>query len=166
MDAFTLVHVALSLVGILSGLVVLFGLIGGKRLNGWTAVFLVTTIATSVTGFFFPFHGVTPGIVIGILSIIILAVAVVARYTRQMAGGWRKTYVITSAIALYFNVFVLVVQLFRRVPVLKELAPTQSEPPFVVTQLVVMVAFIALTVLAVKNFRVAEPAARVRTVSA
>lgn len=112
MDALTLVHVAISLAGILSGLVVLFGLIGGKRLDGWTAVFLSTTIATSVTGFFFPFHGVTPGIVIGILSLIVLAIAVVARYQRQMAGGWRKTYVISSALALYFNVFVLVVQLF------------------------------------------------------
>jgi len=166
MEVFTLVHVAISLAGILSGLVALFGLIGGKRLDGWTAVFLITSIATSVTGFFFPFHGVTPGIVIGILSLIVLAIAVVARYPRQMAGAWRNTYVITSAIALYFNFFVLVAQLFRRVPALKELAPTQSEPPFLVAQLVIMAAFIALTVLAVKNFHATEAAPGVRTASA
>jgi hypothetical protein len=167
MEAFTLVHVAISLAGILSGLAVLLGLIGGKRLDGWTWVFLSTTALTSVTGFFFPYHGVTPGIVIGVLSLIVLAVAIVARYPRHMAGAWRKTYVIAAAISLYFNVFVLVAQLFRRVPVLKELAPTQSEPPFAVTQLAVMIAFIVLTVLAVKNFRAEhQPPALARTVSA
>jgi hypothetical protein len=162
MDTFTLVHVAISLVGILSGLVVLFGLIGGKRLDGWTATFLTTTVATSLTGFFFPFHGVTPAIVVGILSLIALALAIVARYPRQLMGGWRKTYVITSAIALYFNVFVLVVQSFRRIPALKELAPTQTEPPFAIAQVVVMAIFVVLTVLAVKNFRESAPVVRAR----
>ena len=166
MDALTLVHVALSLAGIFAGLVVLFGLIGGKRLDGWTAVFLITTIATSVTGFFFPFHGVTPGIVIGVLSLVVLAIAAVARYQRQMAGAWRKTYVITGAIALYFNVFVLIVQSFQKIPALKELAPTQSEPPFAIAQLVVMAAFIVLTVLAVKNFRAEQPQVRSRAAAA
>jgi hypothetical protein len=162
MDALTLMHVALSLAGILAGLVVLFGLIGGKRLDGWTAVFLITTTATSVTGFFFPFQGVTPGIVIGVLSLIVLAIAGVARYQRQMAGAWRKTYVIAGALALYFNVFVLVVQLFRRVPALKELAPTQSEPPFAIVQVAVMAVFVVLTVLAVRNFRAEERQVRAR----
>jgi hypothetical protein len=162
MDALTLVHVALSLAGILAGLVALFGLIGGKRMDGWTAAFLITTIATSVTGFFFPFHGITPGIVVGVLSVIVLAVAVVARYQRHMAGAWRKTYVITSALALYFNVFVLVVQLFQKVTALKELAPTQSEPPFAIAQVVVMAVFVALTILAVRNFRTEQPQARAR----
>jgi len=167
METFTLVHVVLSLAGILSGLVVLFGLIGGKRLDGWTAVFLTTTAATSVTGFFFPFHGVTPGIVIGVLSLIVLAIAVIARYRRHMLGAWRKTYVITAAISLYFNVFVLVAQLFRRVPMLKELAPTQSEPPFAIAQLAVMIVFVVLTVLAAKNFRAEQqPPTLARTASA
>ena len=166
MEALTLIHVAISLIAILSGIVVLVGLTGGHRLDGWTAVFLSMTIATSVTGFFFPFHGVTPGIVIGVLSLFVLAITVVARYPRQMAGAWRKTYVITAATALYFNVFVLIVQSFQKIPALKELAPTQSEPPFAVTQLTVLVAFIVLTVLAVKNFRAVEPRSSVRVASA
>ena len=153
MDTFTLVHVVLSLVGIASGFVVLFGMFGGKRLDGWTAVFLATTVLTSATGFFFPFHGVTPGIVIGILSLILLAIALVARYMKLMEGGWRTTYVITSVVALYFNVFVLVAQLFMKVPALHALAPHESEPPFLVAQLVVMVVFIVMGRRAVKGFR-------------
>jgi len=166
MEILTLVHVALSLAGILAGLVVLFGLIGGKRLDGWTAVFLVTTIATSVTGFFFPVQHFMPSHAIGILSLIALGIALAARYPREMAGAWRRTYVISAAIALYFNVFVLVVQLFRKVPALKELAPTQSEPPFVATQVAVMALFIVLTVLAAKNFRGEGAHAVARPVSA
>lgn len=162
MDFLTLVHVALSLAGILAGLVVLFGLIGGKRLDGWTAVFLTTTILTSVTGFFFSVQHFMPSHAIGILSLIALGVAVVARYRRHMEGGWRRAYVISAAVALYFNVFVLVVQLFRKVPALKELAPTQSEPPFVVTQVVVMALFVVLTILAAKNFRVEATGSIVR----
>jgi len=153
MEALTLVHVALSLLGIVSGLVVVYGLLASKGLDGWTAIFLVTTIATSVTGFFFPVHQLLPSHVIGILSLIVLAIAVVARYTRRLSGGWRRTYVITAALALYLNVFVLVVQLFRKVPALKELAPTQSEPPFLIAQLVVLAVFVVLTVFAARNFR-------------
>jgi hypothetical protein len=108
---------------------------------------------TSVTGFFFPFHGITPGIVVGILSLVVLAVAIYARYSRNLVGGWRLIYVIGAVIALYFNVFVLVVQLFEKVPALEALAPKQSEPPFVVTQVVVMAIFIGLGVGAAKNFR-------------
>jgi hypothetical protein len=121
---------------------------------------LLTTVATSVTGFFFPFHGVTPGIVVGILSLILLAVAIVGRYRRHLAGGWRKTYVITSVIALYFNVLVLIVQLFEKVPSLHALAPKGSEPPFLVTQVIVMVIFIALGIAAVKGFREQSPVIR------
>ena len=152
MDFLTLGHVALSLAGILAGLVVLFGLIGAKRLDGWTTVFLTTTIATSVTGFFFPVRHFMPSHAIGILSLMALGIAVVARYPRHMDGGWRRTYVISATVALYFNVFVLVVQLFRKVPALKELAPTQSEPPFLVAQLIVMAIFVVLTILAARNF--------------
>ncbi len=156
MEALTLVHVALSLLGIVSGLVVVYGLLASKGLDGWTATFLVTTIATSVTGFFFPVHQLLPSHVIGILSLIVLAIAVVARYTRRLSGGWRRTYVITAALALYLNVFVLLVQLFRRVPALKELAPTQSEPPFLIAQLAVLAVFVVLTVFAARNFRLAS----------
>jgi len=153
--AYTFVHVVLSLVGIGSGFVVLFGLIGGKRLDGWTKLFLVTTVATSATGFGFPVHSLMPSHVIGILSLIVLAVAIIARYTRGLAGGWTKAYVICSAFALYFNVFVLVVQAFRRVSFLNELAPTQSEPPFAIVQVAVMALFVVLTTLAVKRFHLA-----------
>jgi hypothetical protein len=163
---FTVFHVVLSLIGIVAGLVVLFGMISGKRLDLWTGLFLVTTVATSVTGFFFPFHGVTPGIVVGVLSLIVLALAIVGRYRRHLAGGWRKTYVITAVIALYFNVFVLIAQLFEKVPSLHALAPKGSEPPFLVTQVIVMVIFIALGIAAVKGFREQTPALRGQTVRA
>jgi hypothetical protein len=162
LSAFTLFHVVLSLVGIASGLVVLYGLLESKRFNGWTAIFLTTTVATSATGFLFPFHGITPGIIVGILSLIVLAFAIVARYRYGLAGGWRATYVATSVTALYFNVFVLVVQSFEKVPALKALAPTQTEAPFAVTQLVVLAIFIALGARAVIKFHDAP----IRTVHA
>src|SRR6202158_1109799 len=113
MTTFTFVHVVISLVGILAGLVVLFGLIAGKRLDGWTSLFLVTTVATSVTGYMFPFHKLLPSHVVGAISLVVLAIAIYARYSRHLAGGWRRTYVISSAIALYLNVFVFVVQLLE-----------------------------------------------------
>jgi hypothetical protein len=150
---YTIFHVLISLLGIFSGFVVLFGLLTGRRLDGWTALFLTATVATSVTGFFFPFHGITPAIVLGILSLLALALAIYARYGRNLAGGWRKTYVISAMTGLYFNVFVLVVQLFLKVPALKALAPTQSAPPFKLTQLVVLVFFVGLTFFAVIKFR-------------
>jgi hypothetical protein len=153
MTTFTLVHVVLSLIGILAGLVVVLGMLGSRWLSGWNTVFLVTTVLTSVTGFFFPFHKLLPSHILGVLSLIALAVAIPALYAFHMAGGWRRAYVITAALALYFNVFVLVAQLFMKVPALKALAPTQSEPPFLVAQVVVMVVFIVLTVFAVKKFR-------------
>lgn len=150
---YTLIHVLISLAGIGSGAIVLLGLLSGRRLDGWTALFLVTTVATSVTGYGFPFTHLLPSHILGALSLIALAIAIVARYPRHMAGGWRRTYVISAAIALYFNVFVLVVQCFEKVPALHALAPTQKEPPFAITQGIVLVAFIVLTVLAVKRFR-------------
>ena len=100
LQTYTLIHVIISLLGILSGLIVLFGLLGGKRLDGWTKFFLVTTVATSVTGFFFPFHGFTPALGTGIISLVVLMVAIFARYTRYLAGAWRKTYVISAVISL------------------------------------------------------------------
>lgn len=153
LSPFTKLHVVISLIGIVSGLVVMFGLLVGRRLNGWTALFLISTILTSVTGFFFPFHGVTPAIVVGIISLVLLAVAIVARYARHLAGAWRWIYVVTAMISLYLNVFVLIVQLFQKVPALRVLAPTQSEPPFAVTQLAVLGLFVVLTIVALIRFR-------------
>jgi hypothetical protein len=150
---FTKIHVVISLIGILTGLVVLIGLISGRRLNGWTGWFLVTTAATSVTGFFFPFHGVTPAIIVGIISLIVLAVAIFARYFRRFVGAWRWIYVVTAMTALYLNVFALIVQLFQKVPSLKVLAPTQTELPFLVVQLFTLLIFILLTLAAAIRFR-------------
>jgi len=153
---YTLVHVVISLAGIFSGFVVLFGLLAGKRLDGWTKFFLITTVATSVTGFFFPLHGFTPAIGVGIISLLVLSIAIFARYPRQLAGRWRWIYVVTAMIALYLNVFVAIVQAFEKAPVLKVLAPTQTEPPFKLTQLVVLVLFVVLTIVGVIRFRL-EP---------
>ena len=155
--AFTTLHVVISLIGIATRFIVAFGMIGGRFLPLWNAVFLITTALTSLTGFLFPFKGVTPGIVIGILSILILIVASVALYAKQLSGGWRGTYVITAMLAQYFNFFVLVVQSFEKVPSLHALAPTGSEGPFKIVQLLVLILFVALTVLAFKRFR-REPA--------
>ena len=158
MTPFTLFHVILSLIGIFSGLVVTFGLLTSKRLNGWTAIFLVTTALTSITGFLFPFHRFLPSHAIGIISLIVLVPAVAARYVYRLEGAWRRTYTITGMIALYLNVFVLVAQLFMKVPALKVLAPTQTEAPFKLAQLTVLVLFVVLTILATIRFR-GEPVA-------
>ena len=159
MNMLTFVHVLISLVGIASGFIVLLGLLLSKRLDAWTALFLVTTVLTSVTGFFFPFHGFTPGDGVGIISLLVLPVAIYARYKRQLAGGWRRTYVITAMIALYLNVFVLIVQLFEKVPALRAMAPTQTEGPFKLTQLVTLLLFVVLTILAATRFRGEQPPA-------
>jgi hypothetical protein len=159
-STFTAVHVALSLVGIGSGLVVLFGLIAGKRLRGWTALFLATTVATSVTGFGFPFDRLLPSHKVGILSLVVLAVSIVALSPLRLAGAWRRVYVFCAVLALYLNVFVLVVQLFLKVPALKAIAPTQKEPPFVIAQLAVLALFGFLAVLAATRFRAESAPAR------
>ena len=152
-ENFTILHVAISLIGIVSGLIVLFGMLGARRLPGWTALFLATTVLTSVTGFMFPINGLTPAIVVGLISIVILAIALMALYVKHLSGAWRWIYVTTALAALYFNVFVLIVQSFQKVPALQKLAPTQSEPPFSVTQGVVLVAFLVLGTMAARRFR-------------
>jgi hypothetical protein len=129
MTTFGAVHTLISLVGIVTGLIVVFGMVRGKRLDGWTAVFLLTTVATSVTGFGFPFAVLLPSHKVGIVSLLVLAVAIFARYIGHLAGMWRAIYAVSAVTALYLNVFVLVVQLFRRVTLLQALAPTQSETP-------------------------------------
>ena len=152
LQPFTFVHVVISLVGIASGLVVLFGLLAAKRLEGWTALFLVTTVATSVTGFGFPIDIILPSHIVGAISLVLLAAAILARYTFRLAGPWRYVYVIGAGIALYLNVFVLIVQLFQKVPALKALAPTQSEPPFALTQGAALAVFAALIIAALIRF--------------
>jgi hypothetical protein len=157
---YTLLHVLISLVGIGSGLIVMFGFLTGKRLDGLNGVFLVTTVLTSATGFGFPFEHLLPSHKVGILSLVVLAVAIPARYVYHLAGAWRKVYVVAASIALYLNVFVLVVQGFLKVPALKVLAPTQSEPPFLIAQLVVLVVFVGLTILSAKRFHIDPVATR------
>jgi hypothetical protein len=153
MTVLTFGHVLLSLIGILAGLVVMVGFLTAKRLPGWTALFIWTTVATSVTGFLFPFHKFLPSHGVGILSLFILTIAIYALYGKQLAGGWRKAYAVNAMIALYLNVFVLVAQLFMKVPALKVLAPTQTEGPFKQAQLVVLIAFVVLTILSALKFR-------------
>jgi hypothetical protein len=154
LQTFTLVHVLISLAGIASGLVVMYGFLTNKRLEGWTLVFLTTTALTSLTGFLFPFKGMTPAVMLGVMSLPVLAITIMTRYPLHLA--WRKTYVITACVALYFNIFVLVVQSFEKITGLRAIAPTQKEPPFAIAQIAVLVLFVALTALAVKKFH-AEP---------
>ncbi len=158
MSTFTLIHVLISLVGIGAGLVVTFGLLTSMRLDNWTLLFLATTLATSVTGFLFPFHGFTPAIGVGILSVILLTVAIVARYVFHLQGFWRWAYVASALIAFYFNVFVLIVQSFQKIGALKALAPTQTEPPFAIAQAAALLIFVVLGSLAVRRFRPTLPA--------
>ena len=150
---FTLIHVVLSLVGIFAGLVVVGGLVAGKRLDGWTGIFLVTTVLTNVTGFGFPFVTLLPSHIVGVLSLVVLAIVILARYWKHLAGAWHGVYVVGTVLALYLNVFVLLVQQFRRLPALIVAAPTQKEPPFLVTQLVVLALFIWLGRAARRGFR-------------
>ena len=151
--AFTLLHVIISLIAIGSGLIAVGGMFASRRLPATTALFLLTTVLTSVTGFLFPIHGFTPGLGVGIISCVILAVALFAYYGKRLMGAWRWIYVSTAIAALYFNVFVLVVQSFTKVAALNALAPTQSEPPFVIAQIAVIAIFILLGLIAVITFR-------------
>jgi hypothetical protein len=157
-STFTLLHVLISLAGIGSGFIVVYGLLTGKRLDGWTAIFLATTVLTSLTGFLFPVEHLLPSHVVGIISLVVLAIAILARYALHLAGAWRWVYVVCSVLALYLNSFVAVVQSFLKVPALKTLAPTQKEPPFLVVQLIVMALFIVLGNLAVKRFQIGRVA--------
>lgn len=153
MTTFTFVHVVISLVGIFSGVVVVYGLVTAKRLDGWTAIFLMSTAATSVTGFGFPFNHLLPSHKVGIVSLVVLVIAILARYTFHLAGAWRWIYVVTAVTALYLNVFVLIVQLFQKISALTAIAPTQSELPFVLTQLICFALFGLLGFAATIRFR-------------
>jgi len=153
MSGLTLVHVVISLIGILSGFIVVFGLIAGKRLNGWTAIFLGTTVLTSVTGFvFFPLNPFLPSHIVGIISLVVLLVAILARYTFHLSGAWRRIYVVTAMMAFYLNFFILIIQAFKKVPALKGFAPPDPKPPFLIAQIAGLLLFIALTIYAVRGF--------------
>jgi len=149
------IHVVLSLIGIVSGFFVLYGLLSGTASRGWTAIFLATTILTSVTGFPLPPFGFDPPRAIGTLSLILLAIAVAALSAFRLAGAWREIYVVTAMTALYLNCFVAVFQAFLKIPSLHALAPTQSEPPFLVAEVVVLVIFLVLSFVAVRKARTA-----------
>jgi hypothetical protein len=150
---FTAVHVVLSLIGIVSGFVVMFGFLTGTRSRVGTIVFLISTILTSVTGFGFPGARVLPSHVVGAISLVVLAVAIVALYGLHVRAVWRGIYVVSTALALYLNVFVGVVQAFQKVRALHALAPQQTEPPFVIAQLLLLALFILLTVVSVRRVR-------------
>lgn len=153
LHAYTILHVAISLIGIAAGFVVIAGMIGGQRLDGWTFWFLLFTVLTSLTGFGFPFDHLLPSHVLGIVSIVVLLVAILARYSLGLDGAWRWIFVIAAMAAQWFNVFVLIVQGFQKIPALQALAPTQSEPPFQIAQGLVLLIFIALAVAAMRKFR-------------
>ena len=155
---FTLIHVVISLIGIFSGLVVLLGMLRSKHYRSWTAFFLVSTVLTSATGFFFHSASFGPAHVVGVISLFVLAVAIIAVYILHLAGAWRWVYVVSAVVALYLNVFVSIVQAFQKLPFLRALAPTGSEPPFAVAQLLVLAGFIALGVVAVRRFHPGVPA--------
>jgi hypothetical protein len=151
-DALTIIHTLISLIGIAAGFVVLGGMFRSEKVKGWTEIFLLFTILTSVTGYFFPFLGLTPAQIVGGISLLVLTLAVHALYGEQLRGGWRGVYVVCAVLAQYLNVFVLVVQLFQKVPFLHRLAPKGEEPPFAVAQGLVLVLFIGLGIRAVRRF--------------
>ena len=153
MSAFTLLHVVLSLIGIVSGIVVVAAMLGSRIANGWTALFLTTTVLTSVTGFLFPTDQILPSHIVGIVSLVVLIIAIAALYGYRLARSWRWIYVVTAVVALYLNVFVLVAQGFQKVAVLNALAPTQSDPGFIIAQLIVLAIFVVLGIKAVRSFR-------------
>jgi hypothetical protein len=155
--AFTTIHVLLSLIGIASGSVVVWGLWDSKRLERWTMLFLSSTVLTSLTGFFFHSKAIGPPHIVGAISLIILALTIYALRAKQLAGVWRRIYVVGAIAALYFNSFVGVVQAFLKIPPLRALAPQGSEPPFVIAQALLLVIFVAFGVFALKRF---HPAAR------
>ena len=152
LEAFVFLHVVLSLVGIMTGLIVLAVMLQNGDLAGWNAFFLISTILTSVTGFMIPAKTFLPSHVFGAASLVLLAVALFALYGRKLAGPWRVTYVVTALIALYLNCFVAVVQSFGKVAFLRGQAPTGTEAPFAIAQAIVLILFLAGGFLAVRRF--------------
>ena len=155
LSVFTTVHVIISLIAIVAGIIVMFGLLGSNPMPGLTGIFLLFTILTSATGFLFPFEKLLPSHMIGILSLVLLAIACIALYGMKLSGPWRWIYVLTAMISLYFNVFVLVIQSFLKIGPLHALAPSvpPSEPPFAVVQGIILVFFVIAIIGAVRRFR-------------
>src|SRR5438046_6276660 len=153
LQIYTIIHPLISLIAMCTGIVGAFGMLAGAQLNGWTKWFLITAVSTTVTGFFFPFHGFTPAIGLGIMSLPFLALTIYARYPKRLGGAWRWIYAIGAVICLYFNLFVLVVQAFEKLPPLRAMAPMQTEPPFKLTQLVVLLVSVLLAIVAAIRFR-------------
>ena len=153
MTTFTFVHVVLSLIGIVSGVVVVAGFLASRRFGHWTTVYLASMLATCITGFGFPFAQLLPSHIVGVITLVLLAGVILARYVFNLFGAWRWVYVLGIVISLYLNFFVLVVQLFLKIPAFNKLAPTQSEPPFLIAQLAVLVVFIALGIASTIKFR-------------
>src|SRR5258706_10405006 len=151
--AFTLFPVVVSLIAIVTGIIVAVTMLGSKTTNGWTAIFLATTALTSITGFLFPTDQILPSHIVGVVSLLVLIVAIAALYGYRLARSWRWIYVVTAVVALYLNVFVLVAQGFLKVAVLNALAPTQSDPGFIIAQLIVLAIFVVLGIKAVRSFR-------------
>jgi hypothetical protein len=149
---FTLVHVIISLIGIATGIIVMFGMWAAKRMPAMTALFLITTVLTSVTGFFFHSKAIGPPHIVGIISLVVLAITLLALYVYHLAGRWRGVYVVTAVVALYFNVFVAVAQTFQKIPFFNQFAPKGNEPPFAIAQGIVLLLFVVAGWLAVKRF--------------
>jgi hypothetical protein len=153
LSTYTTIHVVISLIAIAAGFIAVFGMLSGRRMAGWTAIFLWMTVLTSVTGFGFPFDHVLPSHIVGVISLVFLAVALFAVYVQHLAGPWRWIYVVSAIVALWFNVFVLIAQAFMKIDALKALAPTQSEPPFLIAQGAALVLFAVLALIALRKFR-------------
>jgi len=154
LSTFTLLHVLISLAGIGTGFIVVYGMLNGKRLGGWTEIFLVTTVLTSATGFLFPVEHLLPSHIVGTISLVVLALAILGRYVFHLAGVGRLLYVVGSVATLYLNCFVAVAQAFLKISALHALPPNGKEPPFVAAQVVVMAIFIGLEIVAAERFRV------------
>ena len=160
LPTFTLIHVVLSLVGIFAGLVVVGGFMAGVRFGGWEGLFLATTALTNLTGFGFPFGTLLPSHIVAVISLVVLAVAIAALYGKRLVGAWRRVFVVSAVLALYLNVFVLLAQLFQKIPILAMLAPNPKAPAFAATHLLVLALFVGLGWAAVKGFRSGRGAVR------
>jgi hypothetical protein len=154
LPVFTLIHVVISVIGIISGLVAVGGLIAGVRLRGWIALFLSTTVLTSVSGFGFAFTALLPSHVVGLISLVVLAIALFALYVKRLAGGWRTAFTVTTVVALWANTFVLMAQLMQKVPAIATIAPGPNAPAFGVTQGLVVLLFVVIGWIALKGFRI------------
>jgi hypothetical protein len=158
-ETFTVLHVVISLIAIVAGTVVVAGLLSARPSAGWTALFLLATLLTSLTGFLFPITSFTPALGTGIVASLVLAAALWALYGKKLDGAWRWIYVVAAVASLYLNVFVLIVQAFQKLAVLQALAPTQSEPPFLIAQAAALIVFVLVGAAAVIRFRPDRPLA-------